>query len=428
MGEKRNVPKLRFPGFGQDWQEKSLGQLLEFKNGFNASKESYGSGEKFINVLDIIQNDFITHDKIIGSVQLSLSEFEKYKVEYGDILFQRSSETREEVGQANVYLDKQRPSTFGGFVIRGKKVGEYEPFFLNSLLKTPSARNEITSKSGGSTRYNVGQETLSRVSVLLPSLPEQEKIAGFLTAVDRRIELLQAKRAKLEAYKKGVMQGIFSQKIRFRADDGSAFPDWEEKKLGEVYEFRTTNSFSRDKMNEESGEFRNIHYGDIHIKLPSLVDLEKVALPFVNEDVEIRKTFADNLVEAGDLIIADASEDYNDIGKTIEVVNTEGQRVLAGLHTLHAKPSSGSMALGFGGYLMKSQAVRNQVKKIAQGTKVLSISVPRMSELDLHLPVPAEQAKIVQFLTSLDSILETLNKQITQTQEWKKGLLQGMFV
>ncbi|MFO0268278.1 MAG: restriction endonuclease subunit S, partial [Cyclobacteriaceae bacterium] len=158
------VPKLRFKEFSGGWELKKLSQLLEFKNGINASKEQYGSGFKFINVLDILNNDFITHDLIIGSVDVDESVFEKYSVNYGDILFQRSSETREEVGTACVYLDS-KPATFGGFVIRGKKIGEYDPMFLNKLLKTDLSRNEITSKSGGSTRYNVGQETLSSVAL-----------------------------------------------------------------------------------------------------------------------------------------------------------------------------------------------------------------------------------------------------------------------
>ena len=100
------TPKLRFPEFEDDLKEKKLGDLLEFKNGINASKEQYGSGVKFINVLDILSNDYITHDKIIGSVDVAEEMVVKYAVNYGDILFQRSSETREEVGTANVYLDK----------------------------------------------------------------------------------------------------------------------------------------------------------------------------------------------------------------------------------------------------------------------------------------------------------------------------------
>lgn len=200
--------------------------------------------------------------------------------------------------------------------------------------------------------------------------------------------MLEQKKEKLEAYKKRVMQQLFSRKIRLKQDDGSKFPDWEEKKLGEVYEFRTTNSFSRDKLDYTGGEYRNIHYGDIHTKFPIIVDLNYISLPFVNKDEIARKTFSDDKVEDGDLVIADASEDYADIGKTIEVTNTANQVVLSGLHTLHAKRKNSSVEIGFGGYLMKTQAVRTQVMRIAQGTKVLSISVPRMSDLDIQIPNP----------------------------------------
>jgi type I restriction enzyme S subunit len=161
MNHKIGMPQLRFSGFEGEWKTVILGDLLTFKNGLNSDKEKYGKGVKFINVLDILNNDFITYDKIIGSVEITEKEFEKNEVSYGDILFQRSSETRTEVGQANVYLDRDKSSVFGGFVIRGKAKYEYDPLFMNYLLSTPIARKEITDKSGGSTRYNVGQDTLS---------------------------------------------------------------------------------------------------------------------------------------------------------------------------------------------------------------------------------------------------------------------------
>lgn len=190
------------------WVEKKLGDLLEFKNGINASKEQYGKGVKFINVLDILNNDFITYDNIAGRVDIDDTTLEKYPVKYGDILFQRSSETREEVGTANVYLDKEKTATFGGFVIRGRKIGNYDPIFFNKLLKTNAARDSITSKSGGSTRYNVGQEILTSVILHFPSLCEQEKIAAFLTLIDDRITTQNKIIEKLETLSKALCQAV----------------------------------------------------------------------------------------------------------------------------------------------------------------------------------------------------------------------------
>ncbi len=168
MNEKMQIkPSIRFSNFAEPWYIIKLGDLLDFKNGVNEDKSAYGSGYKFINVMDILSTSTITHDKIKGKVNISPSDFEKFKVVYGDILFQRSSETREDVGKANVYLDSQETATFGGFVIRGQSIAEYNPQFMRSLLSTSSSRKEIMSKSGGSTRYNVGQETLQSVKIVL---------------------------------------------------------------------------------------------------------------------------------------------------------------------------------------------------------------------------------------------------------------------
>lgn len=209
------VPRYRFPEFVKDgeWGEKTLGQLLEFKNGINAEKEQYGTGTKFINVLDILRNEFITYDQIIGAVNVNDEMVEKFAVNYGDILFQRSSETQDEVGTANVYLDRNRTAIFGGFVIRGKKVGEYEPIFLNKLLKSKSVRHSISSKSGGSTRFNIGQEILSSIKILLPSIQEQQKIASCLSSLDALIRAQAEKMEQLKLHKKGLMQGLFPKTI-----------------------------------------------------------------------------------------------------------------------------------------------------------------------------------------------------------------------
>jgi len=422
------IPALRFPEFEGEWEKKKLKDILEFKNGINASKDDYGFGFKFINVLDIIENDFITHDKIIGKVNVSQEIFEKNLVQYGDILFQRSSETREEVGQSNVYLDKGNSATFGGFVIRGRKIGEYDPFFFHLLLKSSIARKEITSKAGGSTRYNVGQGILSSIVLSFAGLPEQQKIASFLTIIDSRIQALEKKKSSLEQYKKGVMQKIFTQEIRFKDEDGKDFSEWEEKKLGEVYSFLSTNSFSRDKLNYDKGKTRNIHYGDIHTKFSSAFKIKNEKVPYINDDVDISQIKDESFCQEGDIVIADASEDYADIGKTIELVKLHGEKLLAGLHTFLARPISTNTKVGFSCHLFKSWKVRKQIMIIAQGTKVLGISKGRMSKISIEIPSIQEQTHIANFLTAIDKKIALVNEQIEKTKAYKKGLLQKMFV
>jgi len=235
---KQLSPAIRFREFDEDWELTTLGNLFTFKNGLNSDKEKYGSGIKFINVLDIIGNDVITYDTIIGEVEVTEKEFEKNQVIFGDVLFQRSSETREEVGQANIYVDENNSAVFGGFVIRGRRKEDYDPYYINYLLKTSPARKEITTKSGGSTRYNVGQASLSEVFVNLTSLPEQQKIASFLTAVDEKIQQLSKKAALVEQYKKGLMQQLFSGELRFKDENGEEYAEWEDMLLGDCLDYK----------------------------------------------------------------------------------------------------------------------------------------------------------------------------------------------
>lgn len=224
-------PKLRFPEFTDEWEEKQLKDFMFFKNGLNADKDKFGSGIKFISVMDILNNPFITYDVIRGKVNIDEKTLDNYSVSYGDVLFQRSSETREDAGKSNVYLDKEKIATFGGFVIRGKKIGDYSPEFMNSLLKSPKVRKEIISKAQGAQHINVGQETLENVSVVLPAVKEQQKIADFLSSVDDIIQVQEEEISTLEEQKKGTMQKLFNREVRFKADDGSEYPEWEEQKM-----------------------------------------------------------------------------------------------------------------------------------------------------------------------------------------------------
>ena len=165
-----------------------MSEYLEFKNGLNPSAKSFGEGIKFISVMDILNNPYITYDCIRASVNASEKEKQEFNVEYGDILFQRSSETLEDVGHANVYLDK-KPALFGGFTIRGKKKGDYNPLFFKYLLDSPKARKKVIVKGAGAQHFNIGQEGLSSVSLYFPSKQEQKKIAELFELLDQRIAI-----------------------------------------------------------------------------------------------------------------------------------------------------------------------------------------------------------------------------------------------
>lgn len=386
MAEKKNVPVLRFPEFGEDWFEQQLEDIFTFKNGINASKEDYGSGYKFINVLDIIQNDFITHDDIIGSVNVSPESFQKSIVEYGDIVFQRSSETREEVGQANVYLD-ERPATFGGFVIRGKKKADYSPYFINQMLKTDHARKEMVAKSGGSTRYNIGQETLKAVTVFNTILPEQEKISTFLAAVDERLSILKTQREELLRYKKGVMQRIFDRELRFRDDEARAFPEWEERKMDEILTFGS----GRDYKHLNDGDIPVYGTGGLMTSVDEYI-YEGESVGIGRKGTIDKPVFLDGKFWTVDTLFY-----------THSFVNVLPYFVYAIFQMINWR-------------------------RYNEASGVPSLSKSTLNRIKVLLPEVDEQRLIVDSIKAIEKRIKKVSEKIEETRNWKQGLLQNLFV
>lgn len=410
-------PKLRFPEFEEKWNSIKLGDLMTFKNGVNASKENYGFGYKFINVLDIINNNIITNDIIIGEVSITEKEFEKNIVQYGDILFQRSSETREEVGQSNVYLD-ETPATFGGFVIRGKSISEYNSLYLHYLLKTSKARLEITTKSGGSTRFNVGQETLSNVVIKISSsLPEQQKIADYLSTVDNKINLLEEKKAQLALYKKAMMQKLFSQEIRFKPSEAEAleaYPEWEEKRLGEIISLKGGYAFKSDLFKENGipiMRISNISNSNIYIDENNMVFYDD----YKNSDSY--KVYTGELLIALSGATTGKASIYN--LKNFSYVN---QRV-------GVFKSLNKCYYNFIVQYIFSSFFTKELKKMLVAGAQPNISTSEIESIILNMPNSIEeQQKIADFLSAIDESIKKVNEQITQTQSFKKAMLQQMFV
>jgi len=202
--------------------------------------------------------------------------------------------------------------------------------------------------------------------------------------------------------------------------------EWETKRLGDIMDFKVTNSFSRENLNYKVGTVKNIHYGDIHTKFQTLFDLEKEIVPYINEEISLTRILEDFYCQEGDMIFADASEDLNDVGKSIEIVNLNNEKLLSGLHTLLARPHQSYFYKGFNGYLFKSKDVRNQIKKEAQGSKVLSINVGRISNLKLSFPTIEEQLKISSLLSLIDERISKSMKIIshlkTSIRSYRKKL------
>ena len=163
--------------------------------------------------MDVLDDEFITHETVRGKARLNCEEASRYCVEYGDVLFQRSSENQEDAGTSNVYLDQHVSSAFGGFVIRGKKVGEYNPIFIKYLLGSSFIREQITHRAQGAQHINVSQDTLADVALLMPSMREQEAVGLVFLHLDNLITLHQRKRRN----------GSFTHPLA-----------WEQRKLGEL--------------------------------------------------------------------------------------------------------------------------------------------------------------------------------------------------
>ena len=198
-----NVPHLRFPEFTEEWEEHALAEYLDFKNGLNPDVKRIGRGLPFISVMDILADGTINYDSIRGKVEATEREIENFSVEKGDILFQRSLETLEDVGRANVYMDN-RTAVYGGFVIRGRKIGDYNPLFFKYLLSTPLARKRTCRMGAGAQHFNIGQDGLSKISLCFPLMEEQNKIARLLSLIDERIATQNKIIDKLQSLIKGL--------------------------------------------------------------------------------------------------------------------------------------------------------------------------------------------------------------------------------
>ena len=195
--------------------------------------------------------------------------------------------------------------------------------------------------------------------------------------------------------------------------------EWEKCKVSDLLDFYSTNSLSWEQLEYDTNAMMNLHYGLIHVGLPTMVDLAKDKLPNIKEN-NMPKNF--ELCKEGDVAFADASEDTNEVAKTVEFFNLAGKNVVCGLHTIHGRDNKHKTVVGFKGYAFSSAAFHNQIRRIAQGTKIYSISTKNFFECYIGLPSKPEQSKIATLLRLIDERIATQNKIIEDLKLLKSAI------
>ena len=199
--------------------------------------------------------------------------------------------------------------------------------------------------------------------------------------------------------------------------------DWEVKRLGEVCTFLRNNTLSRNQLNETNGKVQNVHYGDILVKYPSILNARAESIPYVNQ--EDYKDTLNEFIEDGDVIMADTAEDET-VGKACEIINVDSKRILAGLHTMLIRPQKGLFASSFLGYHINSNSYRRQLNALMQGIKVCSLGKQVIANTFLLVPPLPEQQRIVSLLSLWDTVMAKQTALIEQLTLRKRGLIQQL--
>lgn len=277
----------------------------------------------------------------------------------------------------------------------------------------------------GTAQPKLNREVCTRIPIPLPSLPEQKAIAEVLECWDKGIRTLEKKIEKKRLVKNGLMQKLLSGETRL---PGFSKP-WKNICLGKVFNLIATYAFSREKLTTEDVEncdIYNIHYGDIHATYTgATLDLGKerrVPMLITSEALPSRMEF----LKDGDLIMADVSEDYEGIGACFELKNIGTRKVTGGLHSFVLRDAAEETADGFRGYLFRKYGLAKELKRIATGVSVYSLSKSKLIAVNLHLPPLEEQRAIAEVLSAADGEIEALECKLALWKDQKKFLLNNL--
>lgn len=406
---KRKVPKIRFKGFHDDWEQRKVGDYYDFKNGLNKGKEFFGEGTPIVNFTDVFHNRGIFPEMLSGKVRLELPEIKNYEVKKGDIFFTRTSETIEEIGYPSVMLGEPENTVFSGFVLRGRCFLKDEPLdnlFKKYLFFTDAFRTEMLRKSSMTTRALTSGTAIKNMEFLHPSSKEeQHRIGEFLTKLDNLITLHQRKLEKLKIIKKSMLENCFPKngekapKIRF-----SGFSDdWEQRKLGDVATFINGRAYSQPELLTD-GKYKVLRVGNF----------------YTNDS-----WYYSNL-ELGEKYYADYGDLLYTWSATFGPHIWLGDKVIYHYHIWKIDLSD-QLEKHFAVQLLEQD--KANILSGKNGSTMVHITKEGMEQKDVTIPINiAEQAVIGAFLGKLDRLITLHQSKLEKLKMIKKSMLETMFV
>ena len=401
-------PKLRFKEFDENWKEVTLKNCItSIDSGWSPQCESYPANSSEWGVLKTTSVDWSGFNSSFNKkLPLELTPRKEIEVKPLDILVTRAGPT-ERVGVVSVVPHSVRSKLMiSDKLIRLKSNEENNPLFLGISLSSVKCQNQLQSKTSGlaKSQTNISQKILGEVLLKLPSKEEQTKIASFLSAVDEKISQLTKKHELLSQYKQGMMQKLFSQQLRFKADDGSEFREWEEKELKDIAE-----------INPKS---KKLPESFIYIDLES-VEKGKLLLQ-KNIELQDAPSRAQRLLAKGDVLF----QMVRPYQQNNYYFNLSGEYVAStGYAQIRTKLDS-----KFIYYALHEKTFLDEVMNRCTGTSYPAINSSDLSSIEILIPCLEEQTKIANFLSAIDQKIEVVAQQIEQAKTWKKGLLQQMFI
>lgn len=394
------VPQLRFPEFSGEWEGRRLGDVTSIVMGQSPDSTSYNSNG--IGLYLIQGNADIKKRKTLPRVWTDAPTKE---CKVGDIIMT----VRAPVGAVAKSIHNACIGR-GVCAIRNNQhsISNYIYQFLLDF------ENKWVKFEQGSTFTAVNTKDVKLLKLILPPLPEQTKIAEFLTAVDNKIEQLSKKQELLGEYKKGLMQKIFAQEIRFKADDGSDFPDWEEKRLGDVFSGIKGQGLSKSEITID-GLNKCILYGELYTTYPEVI---KNVVSRTNSDDGVKS-------KVGDLLVPCSTTTTGIDLADVTAVNEDNILLGGDISILRLKKDGNSVFFAY--YLTHYK--KFDLAKYGQGSTIVHLYYSHFKKIGLKFPSSVEeQTKIANFLSAIDNKIEQVGKQLRESKQFKKALLQQMFV